>query len=903
MAALASPAGGAQEKAEPKKVVTIEGITEYSLPNGTRFLLFPDPTAATVTINMTVLVGSRHEGYGETGMAHLLEHMLFKGSKGFPQADKALIAHGAGQSMNGTTWVDRTNYYESMPASDENLHFGIQFEADRLLNCFIRREDLAKEMTVVRNEFEGGENDPEAILTQRMKAIAFEWHNYGKSTIGNRADIERVPIDKLQAFYRKYYRPDNIILIVAGKFDEAKALGYITKYFGPLKSPETPVEKTYTEEPPQDGERTVTLRRSGKVGVVGAMYHIPSAAHFDNAVVDILARVLGTPPAGRLYKALVETKKATAVRAEGESFFDPCLLDIIAYVADKTKPEEVRDIMLDVVENLAKNPVTKEETDRAVRSHLADRKRALANSKHIGLELSEWAGAGDWRLLFIYRDMIAKVTAKDVNRVAAKYLIKSNRTVGMFIPTDDIARVTVPESPSVTDLVKNYKGGGNLVEGEVFDPTPANIEARVKRLQLKSGIKVAFLPKKTRGEAVHGQLVLRFGNEKSLKDVTTACGFIGPLMTHGTAKHTRQEIDDLLDDCSSALSLSSGTAALSATWQSKRGDLPALLDILAEVLREPSYPEKDFDELRREHRQELEKSLAEPGSLASNSFSRQINPYPKTDIRYVATIQEQIDRLDKTTRADVVRVYKEQLGGQVGELVLVGDFDMEATLKRLEAIFADWKTEVPYRRISHSAATKVAGKKENILTPDKENAYFLGGLTFAETDTDADYPALTMGNYILGGSFSSRLIDKLRQKEGLCYSVGSHLNVDSQDPYAVFLMNATCNPEVIDKVNQGAVDELAKILKSGVTPEELQAAKKAYLQDLIVRRTDAGITSTLRRGLHLGRTFKFEADLEKAIAALTVDDVNRALTAHLQPGRLIIVRAGDFGKKAPEKGK
>src|SRR5207302_10178451 len=165
----------------------------------------------------------------------------FKGSKAFPKIDQALQEHGAAEA-NATTWTDRTNYYESMPATDKNLEFGIHLEADRLVNSFIKREDLAKEMTVVRNEFEQGENNPQTILSQRMMAVAYEWHNYGKSTIGNRSDIERVPIDRLQAFYRKYYQPDNVMVIVAGKFDEKKALAYIGQHFGALKKPARPLE-------------------------------------------------------------------------------------------------------------------------------------------------------------------------------------------------------------------------------------------------------------------------------------------------------------------------------------------------------------------------------------------------------------------------------------------------------------------------------------------------------------------------------------------------------------------------------------------------------------------------------------------------------------------------------------
>jgi len=294
--------------AEPKKIGTIEGLTEYQLDNGLRVVIFPEPSVAKVTVNMTILVGSRHEGYGEAGMAHLLEHMLFKPTPSHARPDQELEARGA--QYNGTTWADRTNYYEILPASEDNLDWAIAWEADRLVNCPIKAEDLASEMTVVRNEFEMGENKATAVLEQRMFATAFEWHNYGKSTIGNRADIERVPADSLRAFYKKYYRPDNVVLFVGGRLDEAKTLAMVQKHFGKLKSPSEPVRLTYTEEPAQDGERTVTLRRVGNVGAVGVVYHIPAAADADFAATAILEATLTADKTGRLYKSLVERRRA-----------------------------------------------------------------------------------------------------------------------------------------------------------------------------------------------------------------------------------------------------------------------------------------------------------------------------------------------------------------------------------------------------------------------------------------------------------------------------------------------------------------------------------------------------------------------------------------------------------------
>ncbi|MBM4073104.1 MAG: insulinase family protein [Planctomycetes bacterium] len=882
-----------QSTTEPQKVVTVEGITEYKLDNGLRFLLFPDASSPTVTVNMTVLVGSRHEGYGETGMAHLLEHMLFKGSKGFPNADKELGARGA--SFNGTTWVDRTNYYETMPASDANLEFGIKLEADRLVNCFIKREDLAKEMTVVRNEFEMNENNPETILSQRMMAVAFEWHNYGKSTIGNRADIERVPIGNLQAFYRKYYQPDNVVLTIAGKFNQGKAIDYITRYFGALKRPERKLDNTYTEEPPQDGERLVVLRRVGKVPVVGVMYHIPAAPHADFAPLQVLNEILVGGPSSRLYQALVEAKKATSVSGYPFAWFDPGIMEITARVGDQSTTDEVRDILLKNIEHF--KPATMEEVERAKQRYKAQRDQALTKSKTIAIELSEWMGAGDWRLLFLNRDRVAKVTPADVDRVARKYLTATNRTLGIYTPTTEVARTVIPPAPPVIDLVKDYKGGKALTTGEAFDPTPANIEKRVKRFKLSGGLKVAFLQKKTRGEAVVGTLALHFGNPKSLLGKNSVCDFAGPMLLKGTKKHTRKEIDDLLNKLSAKLQAGSDMGVVSVSLQAKRQTLPEVLDLLREALREPTFPEKEFDILQRAEIQGAEEALTDPQTLARIALRRALNPLPKEDIRYVPTIEEEIERVKATTRDQVAKLYEEQVGAQAGELVLVGDFDADAAMKQLEEMFSGWKSEIAFQRIPRKVIP-VKGSTKDIVTPDKENAVYVAGETFALSDTAPDYPALSMGNYLLGGSPTSRLFERLRQKEGLSYGAGSILQVESKDPFAALVMFAICNPKVIDKADKAALEVFNETLKKGVTQKELADGKKSLLQEMQVSRArDDRLAGTLRQGLYLGRTYAYYADLEKKIAALTVDDVNQALRRYLSPARLTIIRAGDFKNK------
>jgi zinc protease len=307
-----------------QKVTSVEGITEYAYPNGLRVLLFPDQSKPKVTVNITYLVGSRHEGNGETGMAHLMEHMLFLQTKDGKDIKKEITAHGA--SWNGTTWYDRTNYFEIVTATDENLRWAIELEADRMENMRIEKALLDTEMTVVRNEFEMGENSPTNILYQRTLGAAYTFHNYGKSTIGSKSDIENVPIDRLEAFYHKFYQPDNAILTIAGQFDSSKVLALVGQAFGAIPRPTRTLPKTYTVEPTQEGERSVTLRRIGDIQAIVDVYHTPAAANPDSAALQVLGSILGDNPSGRLYKALVDNKKAVAAGAGLQELHDPGFL-------------------------------------------------------------------------------------------------------------------------------------------------------------------------------------------------------------------------------------------------------------------------------------------------------------------------------------------------------------------------------------------------------------------------------------------------------------------------------------------------------------------------------------------------------------------------------------------------
>jgi zinc protease len=877
---------------------TVEGMTEYRLANGLQIILIPDSSQPKVTVNITVFCGSRHEGYGETGMAHLLEHMVFKGCPKFPNVPKALRDHGA--VFNGTTWVDRTNYYETMPANDDNLEFGIELEADRLTKSFIKREDLMSEFSVVRNEFESGENSPSRVLLQRMMAVAYEWHNYGKSTIGNKADIERVPIESLEAFYKKYYRPDNAMLVVAGKFSDAKALELIAKHFGPLKKPAEPLPKTYTEEPAQDGERLVTLRRVGTVGAVGAVYHIPAASHADFQACYTLEGVLSDAPSGRLYKALVEAKKASSVYGYAFALHDPGLL-IVGAETDPANTEDARETMIKVLEGLAEKPVTDEEVERVKRQFKTQREQLMANSQRLAIELSEWAGAGDWRLFFINRDRMEKVTAADVNKAAAKYLVRANRTVGVYVPTKAPERADVPSTPDIAALVKGYKGREAVAAGEAFDPTPENVEARVARGKIGEGIKTAVLEKKTRGGTVNLVLNIRFGNEDALKGKVEAAEFVGAMMMRGTKTKTRQQIKDELDKLGAQVNMFSTAAALNVRIQAKRDTLAAVLDIVGDVLRNPSFPENEFDTLKREQIDSFEKGKTEPQQLAITALRRKLDPHKPDDVRYTPTIPESVERTKALALKDVREVYETMLGSGAGELAAVGDLDAAAALKQLDGFLKGWTAKVPYKRIENKVSPTTGGT-EVILTPDKANSVYLAGLTMPITDTDPEYAALVIGNYALGGApLSSRLSNRVRGKDGLSYGVMSMVQAHPIDKQGMFMTFAIANPVNMQKVEAAIAEEIKDFVEKGASADELEQAKNGYLQSRKVgRSSDSTLASQLASALHAGRTFAHEGELDKKLEAVQPGDVKKAFEKHVNPKNLAIIQAGDFKKPAKD---
>lgn len=889
---FAAPPVGAQAlPAGIRAVTSVEGADEYRLPNGLQLLLIPDDSKPTTTVNLTYRVGSRHENYGETGMAHLLEHMLFKGTPKNPKVWSEFQKRGL--DANGSTWLDRTNYTAKFSANDANLQWYLGWLADAMVNSFVARKDLDTEMTVVRNEMERGENSPSRILLQRTMGLMYDWHNYGHSTIGARADVENVDIPRLQAFYHVYYQPDNATLTVSGKFDPKRVLQWVGGSFGAIPKPTRALPVLYTLDPVQDGERSVTLRRVGGTPLIQAGYHVPAGPTRDYAAVELLTLILGDTPSGRLYKRLTQKQLASDVGSYSFALSDPGAMFVDAKLAPGQDVDKARAELLATVESIAREPITADELARAKLKWLKDWEQSFTDPETVGIAMSESISQGDWRLFFLTRDRVRDLQLADVQRVAEQYLMPSNRTLGTYLPTDQPARAPVLARIELAQQMQEFKAQAAGAKVEAFEATPANIDARTQTFVV-GGVKGALLPKGTRGNAVSAVLMLQFGDEKSLVGQSAAAQAVAALLDKGTTTLTRQQVQDKLDALKTELSVAASPGRVTITLHSRREQLPAAIELVGDLLRNPSFPPETLDEFKRSTHTAIEQQRKEPGALARNTLDRLGNPYPRGDTRYKPSFDELADDYGALTLERVRDFHTRFYGAGNGEFAAVGDLDAAKVRVALQAALAGWRAGAPFTRVPQPLVP-VKPQQLLIATPDKPNANMVVRLAVPLNDLDPDYPALSMANYLLGAGGSSRLWKRIREGEGLSYGVGSQIDWNNIDRNSMWQAGAIFAPQNRAKVETAFREEVARALKDGFGAQELAEGKASLLNfRQLSRAQDSGLAFALANNLYLGRTFAIAAQVDAAIAQLTLEQVNAALRKYVTPENFVSAFAGDF---------
>lgn len=879
------------------RITSVEGITEFRLPNGLQVLIAPDDAKPTTTVNVTYRVGSRHENYGETGMAHLLEHLLFKGTPTTRNTWGEFTKRG--MRANGSTSFDRTNYFASWSANDENLRWYLSWQADAMVNSLIARSDLDSEMTVVRNEMEQGENSPSRTLLFQIMSVMYQWHNHGKAIIGARSDVENVDIARLQAFYRQYYQPDNATLIVSGKFDEAKVLRWIAESFGAIPKPARQLRATYTIDPAQDGERSLTLRRAGGNSLVQVAYHVTAGSHADFAAVQVLSQVLGATPGGRLHQRLVVQKQlAASAFSFAWALQEPGPLFLGVQMAPGQDPQAARAEMLAVLDELPQQPVTAAELERARTQLLNDWERGFTDAENVGVRLSEAIALGDWRLFFLDRDRIKAVTLADVNRVAGERLKPDNRTVGVYLPTPKPDRAPAPQTVDVAAMVKDYRGQAQQAQAAAFDPTPANLDARTTTARLASGLQIALLPKSSRGNVVHARLRLKLGDEKSLFSRGDEMAMLAAMLDKGGGGLTRQQISDRFDQLRAEVSFAAEEQGVQVSIETRREQLAEVVLLVSRLLREPALPADALDELRRNRLAAITTQRAEPAGVVNNQLARHGNPYPRGDLRYTSTFDEQIQNLQGLTVERLRAFHRRFYSAANADFAAAGDFDPVAIRQALETALGDWRAPaegpVAYARLPLPMVT-VPPARFQLATPDKQNAYLRVHLALPLAELHADYPALLVANEIFSAGGGSRLWERMRERDGLSYGINSGIVWNPIEANSRYIIAGIFAPQNLAKMELALREEAERARRDGFTADEFERMRSGLMQQRrLGRAQDAAIASGLLRNLTLGRTFAVSQQVDDAITKLTLADVNAAMRKYIDPALWTVGWGGDF---------
>jgi len=900
-------------------VAEASGIREYRMANGMKILLCQQTAAPVVAFMVLYYVGSRNEAVGYTGATHLLEHMLFKGTPTFNARRGTQIAallHRIGAAFNATTWFDRTNYFEAIPR--EHLEFVIRLEADRMRNSLIRDEDRESERIVVRNELERGENDPLSVLEIQTWATAFREHPYHHPTIGWRSDVENVPTERLREFYHTFYWPDNATAIVVGDFDPQETLRWLDTYFGVIPRSAHPRPAVYTVEPPQEGERRFLIRRAGEVGALMMGYHTPQAEHPDTYALAVLSRILAGGVATRFYQRLIDGELALSVRAHASHLRDPGLFEITAVLRPGIAHERVEHAIRDEIARLQDELVGEQELMRAKNKIEADTFYARDGALNFSFALGEAEAAASWRWFIDYVPNMRRVTAEDVQRVVRQYLYEDNLTVGWFVPKDSGRWVAGGRGPREDEAVDSLHRPsayspteGSEMRGR-FDPLPIARGAAVHRTQgegrwddpsrpfaerterfvFPNGLTLLVLENRA-NPTVEVRGALRAGRYFEPVQKPGLAAAVASMLLRGTTHRTKLEIAQALEDVGAEVHLSANRFLCHLSGQFLRQDVGRVLEIIADVLRRPSFPDDELSKFKKHTIGRIRRSQENTGVRALERFSQLVfepnNPF------YEPSAEERIQSVEALRREDLVQFYQDHYGAASMVLVLVGDVVAAEVTALVEPLFGEWEPGVRRPIQVPRTPLRPGGIRDVLRMPDKASVDVVLGHAGQLRRTDPDYYAAIIANAALGYStLSSRLGVRVRDQEGLSYGIISRF-LEPTFADGPWVISVTVNPSNVERAIESTIDVVRSYVAEGMTPEELENETSAYIGSFTVGLgTNGGIANQLLMAELYGFGPDYLDRIPADVEAVGLEEANTAIEKYIHPDRLITVIAGEY---------
>jgi zinc protease len=895
------------------KIKELGGIEEYLFePNGMNILLLQDNASPVVTVQIVYRVGSKHEVPGNTGSTHLLEHLMFKGTTTFNKKNGNDITNyleNTGAQLNATTWYDRTNYFETLPS--DKIELALQMEADRMRNSLLLKEDKEAEMTVVRNEFERDENDPNSLLDKEIWSVAYIAHPYHHSTIGWLSDIEKAPIEVLHDFYNTYYWPDNATLTIIGDYNKDNVFELIEKYFGKITKAPNVIPQPYTEEPVQYGARKIVVKKPGELGVINKAYKIPGALHEDLPALTILGQIMGSGPSAILNKTFVDSGMGNYTYASATNFKEVGLFTIGVGFPTKSKHEDIDAKISEVISKIQKDGVTQEEVNRVVAKISAQTILSRDGSGSIAGQLTEAIAGGDWTDYIKGAERLTKVTAEDVKRVSNAYLNEDQSTTGYFVPLISGSNQQIDSQPvqytsnegkyfyrtpgieyknslvnsdaevsdtAIKEIVSAYETLEVSVKGEKFERKQV---AGIDVITAKTGAK-DFLT--VSASFPIGSYLNTNGNE-TVPSLTTQ------MLSKGTTKNDKFKFSEKLEKLGVSIRVSASTHKVNIGFKCLKKDINTVIALLSEELRNPLFDNKEFELLKDQNINNLKQGLLDPGTQGSIALSQAL--YPAGHPNYETSIEETIENIEAVTIEDLNAFHKTYFGPAGMHLVAVGDIDTKELYSSITNSFKGWKggitTKTTFKEPGKAKAiTKV------VTIPQKPSAnLYIGQYTGIERK-DKDFIPFYIGTNILGGGFSGRLMQTVRDRDGLTYGIfASHSGHTNTGGY--WKIDATFNPSLFQKGLDATMVEVKNWVNNGVTENDLAANKTNITGSFKVGlATTSGLAGTLLSFVERGLEPNYVDQYPKDIEAVTLDQVNAVIKKYIDLNKLIIIKSGSL---------
>ena len=868
------------------------GIKEYTMTsNGLRVLLKQDNTAPVATFMVTYEVGSRNEAIGYTGSTHLLEHLMFKGSRKFNTKKGNSVfqtLQSLGARMNATTWLDRTNYFAVLPS--EHLETLIEIEADRMRNAYIKEEDRQSEMTVVRNEFERGQNSPSGVLDENIWATAYQAHPYHHSTIGWKEDIENVSIERLKEFYDTFYWPNNATAIAIGDFTEADALSMIKKHFGKIRKSTKPIPEVYTAEPKQEGIRTITLKRAGQQGIVGVAHKTPSATDPDAATFMVLSSILSSGKNSRFYKNITDKGLTTSVYIWDSLFRDPGLFTVYANLSPDVDHKTVEEAIVNEYEKIKKDGVSEEEVKKAQSQLIASMKFSQDGSYAVASGLNEAIASGDWTLYTTYGDKIGAVTKEDIKKVVNKYFLKDLSTVGYFIPLGSGGQ-SQKAATSARELEKmkqkHFSTEEESLSSKIIDTEPVK---GVRLLTLKRGSGVVTMS----GSMLGGDIYSTENNR--------AADMVAAMLDQGTVNMSKFEISEKLESAGARLSFFNGQARVGFSGKFLSDDTNMVISLLADQLKNPLFSK---EELEKSKKRQIAGYKRSKESTRGNAMNDMLQAFYGSDHQNSPTNPEQaIEEIKKLTSEDLKDYHSKNYGLGSMVLVIVGDVDHVKMENLIKQNFDSWKQSPLKNKEEQKTGNRVADKVY-VTMEDKTSTDFIVGTALGIDRDHPDYLPLYLATHTLGGNFSARLMQTVRVKEGLTYGINSSLSGFGNSNDGYWMVGGTFSPKLLSKGESSTLREVKKWAEEGITQKELDITKSTLIGGFQVGfDTTGGLAGGILSAAVVHNDLTYLDNYPKMLKAITLDQANNAISKYISFDGLYQVAAGTIdedGKPIEDK--